>query len=65
MEATDQDTGSLGNIEYTIVSVSNNGGNKFEIDDKGEIFVKGKVGRDEIYTIVVEARDNPRGQLQR
>ena len=58
LSAEDLDSGSLGNVTYTIISGNDDG--VFEIDlTSGEVFVSEEVDRElvDTYTITVQAQD--------
>lgn len=56
--ATDNDAGENAVTTYSIYHVSNNGANKFAINDKtGEIETRGKMSAGEQYSITVQATD--------
>ena len=57
--ATDVDSGLSGEVSYRILSVSNGGRSKFDIDPRsGQVYVTQLVDRGESYVITVEAEDN-------
>jgi hypothetical protein len=56
--ASDVDTGDMGTISYSILSVSNNGQGMFDIEpDSGILYVTQKVDRHETFIIQVKATD--------
>ena len=58
MAASDEDNGLFGSVKYSILSVSNDGQNKFSIDaDNGQIFVTQTVVLDEVYILTVQGED--------
>jgi hypothetical protein len=58
--ATDGDTGANALVTYSISDVSNSGASRFSIDSSsGRLSVVGTIVRDTVYTIIVQARDNP------
>ena len=59
VQATDVDSGQSGEVSYSILSVSNGGQNKFDIDPRsGQLYVTQLVDRGESYVITVQAEDN-------
>ena len=63
VQATDADSGSYGQVRYSIVSVSGGQENLFDIDEEtGQLYVVGEVERNERYIVVVQATDDPEGQ---
>ncbi|KAL5018742.1 hypothetical protein ScPMuIL_004464 [Solemya velum] len=64
--ATDGDFGSNGEIRYSIMSVSNDGKDKFSISEiLGDISVTGNVIAGEVYIIAVQAEDQAADVLDR
>jgi len=58
VNATDADSGLLGQVRYSIKSVTNNGQNKFVIDTvTGEVKTDGPINAGESFVIVTEACD--------
>ncbi|CAH1132181.1 unnamed protein product [Ceutorhynchus assimilis] len=58
IHAADNDEGENAEIEYSIYHVSNNGNNKFVIDENtGEITTTGKLNAGDQYSLTVQAKD--------
>ena len=58
VEATDTDSGTYGDITYSIVEVTNDGEEKFDIDsDTGQISIEGTVTRGDRFVLSVRASD--------
>ncbi|XP_056625266.1 protocadherin gamma-A11-like isoform X24 [Triplophysa dalaica] len=60
VSASDQDKGTNGNIIYSISNVADRMSERFQIDDKGEVTLVGKIDYEQAkhYQIDIEATDN-------
>ena len=64
--ASDEDSGELGTVKYTILSVSNEGKRKFAINpDNGQIVVTQPVTLGEVFILMVQGEDQGRSSGRR
>jgi len=64
--ASDEDSGELGTVKYTILSVSNEGKRKFAINaDNGQIYVTQPVTLGELFILMVQGEDQGRSSGRR
>ena len=63
--ANDADGGAYGLVTYSMLKVSNNGGNKFQMDSNGTLYAISAVVRLMQYEILVQAQDSDPNPLTR